>query len=206
MDNISYFANIGNYVKKQNDNFKSSENKSISDVIKNFQIIQNDFNSILDQNDEDDIHYSSVRLDECSQDEMIDFHNRQLQFIETLVINSIYERTGMSWNWGNIYMLTRDPEYAKVEKINRKVVYPSYGTQRPVGDNAYMIWNGLQIIDLDIKDERIANELKLLLFNELSKYNWFLGLSKSASKKSLHIWTKIHPISIEFKSRKIEYL
>ena len=206
MQDSSYFSAAGNYIKRQNDNFKSSENKSITDVIKNFQIIQNDFNTISNEEEEEDIKYSDIRLDKCSIDEMNAFYDNQLQFVETLVANSIYDRTGMTWNWANIYMLTRDPEYAKVDKSNRKVVYPSYGTQRPIGDNAYMIWNGLQIIDLDIKNEEIADKLKPILFDELSKYNWFLGITKSASRKSLHVWTKIHPISIEFKSRKTEYL
>lgn len=206
MQDSSYFTAAGNYIKKQNENFKSKENKSINDVIKNFQIIQNDFGNLINNEEEEQIHYSSTRFDQCTRDEMLTFYNDQLQMIETLVINSIYERTGMPWNWGNIYSLTRDPEYAKVDKINRKVIYPSYGTQRPIGDNAYMIWNGVQIIDLDIKNEEISTKLKDILFNDLNKYNWFLGISKSASKKSLHVWTKIHPISIEFKSRKVEYL
>lgn len=195
----------GNYIKKQNDNFGSKDNKSINEVIKNFQIIQNDFKNII-QDDEEVHKYSSTRLDLCSKEEKLEFYNDQLQMIETLVTNSIYEKSGMVWNWGNIYKLTRDPEYAKIDKINRKVVYPSSGTNRPIGDNAYMIWNGLQIIDLDIKNQEIANKLKDILFNELEKYSWFLGVSKSASKKSLHVWTKIHPIGIEFKSRKTEYL
>lgn len=204
MVETSYISN-GNYIKRQNDNFKSSDNKSISDVIKNFQIIQNDFkNSIIE--DDCNIKYSSDRLDLCPKEEILAFYNDQLQMIETLVTNSIYEKSGQIWNWGNIYKLTRDQEYANIDKINRKVVYPSFGTNRPVGDNAYMIWNGLQIIDLDIKNIDISNKLKDILFDELKKYSWFLGISKSASKKSLHVWTKIHPISIEFKGRKTEYL
>lgn len=197
----------GNYIKRQSDNFKSDENKSINDVIKNFQIIQNSFNNAINEEYENEkLTYSSDRLDLCTKDEILNFYNDQLQMIETLVINSIYEKSGQVWNWGNIYKLTRDPEYAKTEKANRKVVYPSSGTQRPIGDNAYMIWNGLQIIDLDIKNADYATQLKEILFNELKKYSWFLGVSKSASKKSLHVWTKIHPISIDFKGRRVEYL
>ena len=64
----------------------------------------------------------------------------------------------------------------------------------------------MQIIDLDIKDEKIADGLKPIIFNELSRYNWFLGICKSASGKSLHVWTKITPISTERENLRVEYL
>ena len=50
-----------------------------------------------------------------------------------------------------------------------------------------------------------ANEKLKYIFNELKKFNWFLGVCKSASGKGLHVWTKIVPIANEFKNRKIEY-
>ena len=34
----------------------------------------------------------------------------------------------------------------------------------------------------------IADGLKDDIFNELQQFHWFLGICKSASKKSLHIW------------------
>jgi len=100
----------------------------------------------------------------------------------------------------------KDPTYKNTEKIKRKVVYSSSTNQRPIGDMSYNVWNGLQIIDIDIKDETLALNLKQVLFNELKQYHWFLGCCISASGKSCHVWTKITPISIETNARRIEYV
>jgi hypothetical protein len=76
-------------------------------------------------------------------------------------------------------------------KANRKVVYSSSNGMRPKGDEAYKIWDGFQVIDIDIKDETLANKLKVHIFNKLYKSNWFLGVTKSASGLGLHVYTKI---------------
>lgn len=193
------------YTKRLNDVFTNSSSKSFSETIQEFSFTANDFKNFADEEVVKQ-EYSNTRLDLCPVNEQQTFIDTQLVNIQTLVIRSIYEKTGQVWNWSNVYALVRDPEYAKVDKINRKVVYPSFGTNRPIGDIAYTIWNGLQIIDLDIKNADIANDLKPILFEELSKYNWFLGISRSASRKSLHVWTKITPISTDFVARKAEYL
>jgi hypothetical protein len=112
----------------------------------------------------------------------------------------------MIWDWGSIFNLLFNEDYSKLDKIQRKVVYSTTSNNRPIGEVSYQTWNGLQIIDLDIKNEKIADSLKYILFEELKKYNWFLGVSKSASGKGLHVWTKITPISITGKNKKIEYL
>ena len=202
---VDGLLNKQEYNQRLNDVFKKSSTKSLSETIQEFSCAANDFKNFSDDEIEKR-EYSSTRLDLCSKEEQQDFFINTLDKIQTLVIRSIYEKTGFSWTWTSIYALTRDPEYAKVDKIDRKVVYPSVGNNRPIGDIAYTIWNGLQIIDLDIKNAAIADELKPILFEELSKYNWFLGISKSASRKSLHVWTKINPISTEFNARKAEYL
>jgi hypothetical protein len=105
-----------------------------------------------------------------------------------------------------IYNLLYNPDYKLVEKINRRVIYSTSSNDRPIGDVSYQLWNGLQVIDLDIKDSDLADKLKPLIFDELKKFNWFLGVCKSASGKGIHVWTKITPISVEFKNKKIEYL
>lgn len=197
--------NKQDYAKKLTDIFSSSSQKSLTETIQDFNCAANDFKNFVEE--ETTKHeYSSIRFDLCPYEEQKYFVDTQLNNIHTLVIKSIYDKTGYVWNWGNVYGLVRDPEYAKVDKIDRKVVYPSFGTNRPIGDIAYTIWNGIQIIDLDIKNAGIADELKPILFEELSKYNWFLGISRSASRKSLHVWTKITPISTDFVARKAEYL
>ena len=58
-------------------------------------------------------------------------------------------------------------------------------------EKAFDIWNGFQVIDMDIKDETIAKKLKVVLFERLKKYNWFVGIALSSSGKGLHVYTKI---------------
>lgn len=196
---------LGNYLKKINDQY-GKKDKSLTDILKSFSQISNEYNELNEVNNQLNNQYSSYNYNECSDNEQEDFFSDQLQFIETLVINSIYEKSGIIWNWGDIYNLMKDPTYKNVEKIKRKVVYSSSSNQRPIGDISYNIWNGLQIIDIDIKNEELALKIKQILFDELKQYHWFLGCCISASGKSCHCWTKITPISIETASRKIEYV
>lgn len=193
-----------NRIKQVNEIYKNKEKQSLTDILESFSCISKDYNEI--ENNIELNKYSNILYSKCTVEEQQAFFEDQLQMIECLVLNSIYEKAGIVWNWKQIYDLLYDEEYSKVEKSNRKVVYSTSSNNRPIGDISFQIWNGLQIIDLDIKDEKIANGLKYDLFDELSKFHWFIGVCKSASKKSLHIWTKITPISVEFKNRKVEYL
>lgn len=213
MSDTSY-TTTANYIRKRNEFFRNESDslkegrKSVNEILKNFQILKNDFKNFSSEPEEEYIQYSNTRFDLCTESEQRTFYDDQLQFIETLVTPSLYEKTGRIWNWGSIYKLIYDPEYALVEKEKRKMVFATsdpYGA-RPIGDQAYMMWNGLQIIDLDIKNQETADTLKGLIFNDLAKYHWFLGITKSASKKSLHVWTKITPISNDIKARRVEYL
>lgn len=197
LENNSY-----EYIKKIGDTYK--ENISITGMLETFKCMSDDYNNL--NNEEFTFTYSDYDYNQCSKDEQDDFFNDQLQFIECLVTNTIYDRTGTVWNWKDIYNLLYNSTYSLTEKINRKVVYSTQSNNRPIGDISFQMWNGLQIIDLDIKDAAISEGLKPLIFDELKKYNWFLGVCKSASGKGLHVWTKITPISVEFRERKIEYL
>ena len=78
-----------------------------------------------------------------------------------------------------------------IVKTKRKVIFNTDNGYRPFGDNAYLWWNGMQILDMDIKDEKLAKKLKKHIFNKLYKCNWFLGVALSASGTGLHIYTKI---------------
>lgn len=191
-------------IKKVNDLLKNTEKQSLTDILESFSCITKDYNEIgnkIEQN-----KYSNVLYSKCTEDEKEDFFENQLQLVECLVTHTIYDKTGVIWNWKEIYDLLYDKDYANVDKINRKVVFATSSNNRPIGDISFQVWNGLQIIDLDIKNAELANSLKPILFEELSKFHWFLGICKSASQKSLHVWTKITPISVEFKNRRIEYL
>ena len=194
---------LGNYLKLVNSNY--DKNQSITDILNNFRAMSTDYSQFSNDNEET-FNYSSRNFNECTDEEKQNFFNDQLQFVECLVTNSIYDKSGIIWNWYDIYKLLYDVSYKNTEKIQRKVVYSTAGNNRPIGDGSYNIWNGLQIIDLDIKDAELATNLKGVLFKELNKYNWFLGVCKSASGKGLHVWTKITPLAIESSNRKIEYI
>jgi len=187
-------------LKKLNEIYSNKGKQTLSEILKSFSCLNENTNI------ENNYKYSHNLFDDCTEDEKQKFISNQLELLECLVTNTIYDKVGIVWNWNNIYELMNDKNYKNVDKIQRKVVWPTSGNNRPIGDSAYLMWNGLQIIDLDIKDSKISDALKPIIFQELSKFHWFLGVCKSSSKKSLHVWTKITPISVTFENRRIEYL
>lgn len=198
------FLGLGAYLKKVSDSYDST--KGLTEVINNFRCITKEFQEFSSSNSSVSKNYSFPNYTQCSSEEQEDFELSELESLECLVCNTIYDRAGIVWNWKEIFDLIRDPLYKNTEKIQRKVVYSSMSNNRPIGDVAYSTWNGLQIIDLDIKDIELAANLKQYIFDDLKKFHWFLGVCTSASGKSLHVWTKISPISTEFNNRKVEYL
>lgn len=102
-----------------------------------------------------------------------------------------------------------NPEYKGINKHNRKVIYSTGNGERPAGNRAFLIWNGFQVIDMDIKDETKAKALKEHIFKTLYKCNWFLGVTLSASGAGLHIYTKIsvpEEYGDDFKKHKLLFL
>ena len=196
---------LPNLLKSVNKIYENNEKKSLTEILNSFRQISENYTE-FNNTEIENKNYSSSIFDECTVDEQRDFYSNQLQFIECLVTNSIYEHTGMIWNFADIYELMHSDSYINIDKINRKVLYSTSNNKRPVGESSFYGWNGFQTIDLDIKDESLSDKLKPIIFNELKQYHWFLGVCKSASGKGIHIWTKIRPISIEEKNRKIEYL
>ena len=197
---MTEIKNVNDYLKKISKSYSSK--KKITDILNNFRLLTPEYQK-FNETDES-IQYSSPVFSGCTPDEQEVFVNTELIF-ESTVCNSIYDKHGITYNWKEVYDLIYDPIYKNVEKINRRVVYPSNTFERPIGDKAFDTWNGLQIIDLDIKNIEIANKLKPIIFDELKKYHWFLGITRSASGKSLHVWTKITPISINPDNKKVEY-
>ena len=190
-----------NNIRKLNEIYTNKAQQSLTEILKSFSCISNNINQEITP-----FKYSNIRFDGCTSDEQQHFINDQLQLIECLVTDSIYAKQGSVYNWKYIYDLLYDENYAKTDKKYRKVVYSTSSTIRPVGQTSFQTWNGLQIIDLDIKNSTIANSLKDILFDELSKFHWFLGLCRSASRNSLHIWTKITPLTIDNSKRRVEYI
>lgn len=203
MSNNSNPLNIAQYLKKVAESY--SGKTAMTDIYEQFRCMSKEYEAFNEEDTDQEI-YSSINFKECSKEEQDRYLDSVLSMVSCLITNSIYDKVGIVQSWKDIWMLTQDPIYKNVEKANRKVVFSVSSNNRPIGEKSFSIWNGIQIIDIDIKNKKIANELKLKIFEDLNKYHWFLGVAKSASGKSLHVWTKITPISYTDENKKIEYL
>lgn len=140
-----------------------------------------------------DLHYTSANLFECNEEEKNRFFDELSEIPITIhqrittTVDDIFDPLSLK---DLIYILT-DPSNKSVQKIKRKVVFSTADGKRPVSSNAFISWNGFQVIDMDIKSKAIATRLKYHIFNTLKRCNWFLGVALSSSGKGLHIYTKI---------------
>ena len=203
MSNNSNPLNIAQYLKKVAESY--SGKTAMTDIYEQFRCMSKEYEAFNEEDTDQEI-YSSVNFKECSKEEQDRYLDSVLSMVSCLITNSIYDKVGIVQSWKDVWMLTQDPIYKNVEKANRKVVFSVSSNNRPIGEKSFSMWNGIQIIDIDIKNKKIANELKSKIFEDLNKYHWFLGVAKSASGKSLHVWTKITPISYTDENKKIEYL
>ena len=203
MSNNSNPLNIAQYLKKVAESY--SGKTAMTDIYEQFRCMSKEYEAFNEEDTDQEI-YSSVNFKECSKEEQDRYLDSVLSMVSCLITNSIYDKVGIVQSWKDVWMLTQDPIYKNVEKASRKVVFSVSSNNRPIGEKSFSMWNGIQIIDIDIKNKKIANELKLKIFEDLNKYHWFLGVAKSASGKSLHVWTKITPISYTDENKKIEYL
>ena len=90
---------INNYISNLYNFYKSTtqKNQSLTDILTNFSQISKDYKDIIKEKNiaNNQYHYSSYNFVECTNEEQLDFINNQLQLIESLVTNSIYEKNGM---------------------------------------------------------------------------------------------------------------
>lgn len=135
--------------------------------------------------------YSSVDLLKCTPEERKKFRAR-MEEGHVSVLNSI-KATGMGQliTLADLADIITDPRNKNIRKQDRRVVYTSATGERPIGKQAFDMWGGFQVIDMDIKDEQLARMFKRQIFERLKKYNWFMGVALSSSGKGLHIYTKI---------------
>lgn len=203
MSNNSNPLNIAQYLKRVAESY--SGKTAMTDIYEQFRCMSKEY-EVFNEEDTDQEIYSSVNFKECSKEEQDRYLDSVLSMVSCLITNSIYDKVGIVQSWKDVWMLTQDPIYKNIEKASRKVVFSVSSNNRPIGEKSFSMWNGIQIIDIDIKNKKIANELKIKIFEDLNKYHWFLGVAKSASGKSLHVWTKITPISYTDENKKIEYL
>ena len=127
---------------------------------------------------------------DCTEEEKRQFEKR-LDESGCTICNNIKMVQGKGTTLKELVNIIIDPNNENVSKVNRKVIYSTSTGERPIGKKAFELWNGLQIIDMDIKDATIANNLKSWIFEHLKKCNWFLGVVLSSSGKGLHVYTKI---------------
>jgi len=140
-------------------------------------------------------HYVTERFSNdnillCPKDERDKFLGRLMEG-NIMIAPNIKAREGQVCHLKDLINTVVNPANKNILKANRKVVYSSSTTARPIGKAAFDLWNGFQVIDMDIKDAGISNRLKSALFERLKKFNWFLGIALSSSGKGLHIYTKI---------------
>lgn len=194
--------NIAKYLKKVVESYSSKN--AMTDIYEQFRCMSKEYEMMNEDTDQE--LYSSYNFRECSKEEQSRYLDSVMSMVSCLITNSIYDRVGIVQSWKDVWNLTQDPIYRKTEKANRKVVFSVSCNDRPIGEKSFSMWNGIQIIDIDIKNKAIAEMLKPMIFDDLKKFHWFLGVAKSASGKSLHVWTKITPISYKDDNKKIEYL
>lgn len=117
--------------------------------------------------------------------------NKRLLECDISIMPAITATSGEKKTLKDLIDILIDPNNKNLPKTRRKVVYSTSNGERPIGNKAWELWNGFQVIDMDIKDEHITEGLKEHIFNKLYKCNWFVGVTKSASGQGLHVYTKI---------------
>ena len=118
-------------------------------------------------------------------------YNKRLKECTVTLTNNVKSTNGQAVTLDTVLDILTNPANKKIQKINRNVVFGTSNGTRPVGDDAYELWNGWQVIDLDIKNAEMAKKLKAKIFTALHKCNWFLGVTYSSSGMGLHVYTKI---------------
>ena len=126
----------------------------------------------------------------CDDDEKKQFSKR-LKECQITICSNIKQTQGVVCTLEELINTIISKDNKKLNKADRKVVYSTSNGERPIGKKAFELWNGFQVIDMDIKNEPLAKQLKEHIFNKLYKCNWFLGVTLSASGKGLHVYTKI---------------
>ena len=134
--------------------------------------------------------FSSPDMLSCTEDEQVQFKKRLKECNVTLT-QGITSLSGTPVTLDRVVDILTNPANKNIDKIKRNAVYGTSDGTRPTGDNAYDVWNGWQVIDMDIKDRDMAKTLKNRLFKALHKCNWFMGITYSSSGLGLHIYTKI---------------
>ena len=134
--------------------------------------------------------FSNINAMECPPDERKQFSKR-LKECNITICSNVRQMQGSICTLADVINTLVSKDNKDVIKENRKVIYSTSNGERPVDKKAFSIWNGFQVIDLDIKDKELSENLKPFIFDRLYKCNWFLGVTLSSSGRGLHVYTKI---------------
>ena len=105
-------------------------------------------------------HYADEEF--SSPDRLLCDEYEQKQFAKRLeecpitICDSITAREGASCTLVDLVNLLNSPENKGIAKARRKVLYSTSDGTRPIGKHAFELWNGFQVIDMDIKDADMA--------------------------------------------------
>ena len=117
--------------------------------------------------------------------------SKRLEECQATIFPNLFTSTGTVGTLKDLVNTAVNPVFKDTKKTDRHVIYSTSTEERPVGETAFQLWNGFQVIDLDIKNASLAKSLKKIIFDKLKNCNWFLGVCLSSSKMGLHVWTKI---------------
>ena len=180
----NYISNLYNFYKST-----TQKNQSLTDILTNFSQISKDYKDIIKEKNiaNNQYHYSSYNFVECTNEEQLDFINNQLQLIESLVTNSIYEKNGMIWNWYDIFNLITNTEYANTEKWK---ILDSNGEYADIYNRFCHI--GIEIIDGKTEFELIRPDYIHINLNidDLKK----IGIKYVVTQKD---YTEYHGVAFE---------
>lgn len=109
-----------------------------------------------------------------------------------------YEHQQRQYTLGECIEMMSSATINQRNKTARPLVMPNTTGRRIVGEDVYGHWSGLQIFDIDTKfspsfleNYKDASEIRDILFDKLKHYPWLIGITVSASKRGLHIYTKV---------------
>ena len=137
-----------------------------------------------------------LRTKNDSNDVSFVTNNKTTCFDNMYVTNSSNKKIYHTRTIGELLFEIVDENLKNIDKTYRKQIYCTYDGTRPTTDEYYK-WNGLQIIDIDLK-QWCSNGgnitlLKKHIYEQLCEFHWFLWICYSSSGKGLHIWTKVTP-------------
>lgn len=186
-----------------------SNNKSnpITNALQSYRVLSINLSESWKRAIEDPYKFSDTDYYNLPESEQQIFTQKRTDECEVAFADSIRQSNLWRGTLSDLIRLIPSEGNKMIPKLKRKVIFSTTSHTRPTGKRAFSEWNGLQIIDMDIKNQSIAIALKYHIFQKLCTCNWFLGVTLSSSGAGLHIYTKITiPDGLSTESARILYL